>query len=237
MNYFVELKFKAFLTLSRTVLPSPPSCLVCKLKFNEDEVLKKTYRPLELSGIEPRSSALRLVICTYCLRGGEAVAYCKHCSEALCQNCTDVSFHLWLFGYSRLCTVSFISVFPISYEIIILLQHHRIAGMTHQHELTDDLSETREAMQEDGRCPNHGGQELTTYCETCEEKLCNLCLSTDARHAEHQLTAISVLIKELRESLAKTPSTIQLANQKLEYFIKCKKSIFVTWIILGFLTF
>jgi hypothetical protein len=144
--------------------------------------------------------------------------------------------YMWLFGYSRLCTKSFISVFPISLEIIILLQHHRTARMTHQHVLTDDLSETR-AMHEDGRCPNHGGQELTTYCEHCEEKLCNLCLSTDARHAEHQLTAISVLIKDLRESLAKTPSTIQLANQKLDNFIKWKESQFVTWIIVVFLTF
>jgi hypothetical protein len=129
---------------------------------------------------------------------------------------------------------SFSYVFPSSYEmIILLLQQHRSARMTHQHELTDDLSET------DGRCPNHGGQELTTYCETCEEKLCNSCLMrSDGRHAEHQTTPISVLIKDLRESLAKTPSTIQLANQTLKYFIiKCKKSPFVRWIILRFLTF
>jgi hypothetical protein len=170
--------------------------------------VKRTYRPLELSGMQPRN---RVVLCTYCIRGNEAVAYCKHCSEALCQNCTDVSFQLCLFGYSR---IECVARGPSSYEMIILLllQQHRSARMTHQHELTYDLSET------DGRCPNHGGQELTTYCETCEEKLCNSCLMrSDGRHAEHQTTPISVLIKDLRESLAKTPSTIQLiANQTLD---------------------
>jgi len=76
-------------------LVSPPACPVCKLKFDPKEVIKRTYRPLEMTQAVSRSSGQQaIVLCTYCLRQEEGVAWCETCTEVLCKHCQEVCISL-----------------------------------------------------------------------------------------------------------------------------------------------
>lgn len=53
-------------------------------------------------------------------------------------------------------------------------------------------------------CQVHRGEDLTTFCETCEVKLCNLCIASYPVHAEHRLSGIPQLVAEFRQDLEKS---------------------------------
>jgi len=81
--------FRRFIRKYKFVfLDKPFYCPICLLKTDSNFLNSTTnpFKPVESPNIEDRN-----LECTYCVRKGKAVGYCKECASYLCSGCHEVS--------------------------------------------------------------------------------------------------------------------------------------------------
>ena len=168
--------------LEKVELQSHLKCPTCKRVFSLTaggvDSLPKNLRlgfNVEIAEYTERMESTGDIDCDVCAdsSSGPAVAFCSQCLEFLCELCAA---------------------------------HHRRARRTAKHTVIT-ISEKKQAnltvdmKPQDSYCsePNHDGEVLKFYCETCQQLVCRDCVLI--KHKEHTHSDIDVIARSHKEEM------------------------------------
>ncbi|XP_078700025.1 E3 ubiquitin-protein ligase TRIM56-like [Branchiostoma floridae x Branchiostoma belcheri] len=149
------------------------------------------------------------ITCSTCDEGNVATSWCRQCDDFLCQDC---------------------------------LTAHRRVKLTRDHD-TLSLEELKSRStsnplafksQRQPTCPEHNGEELRFYCQTCQSPICRDCLVLE--HKDHEHGYLPKVVGGIREKLSDSADKAQpkideyqilkekVANKKTELDTNKKKA-------------
>ncbi|KAI8520409.1 hypothetical protein Bbelb_001630 [Branchiostoma belcheri] len=149
------------------------------------------------------------ITCSTCDEGNMATCWCRQCDDFLCQDC---------------------------------LTAHRRVKLTRDHDtLSLDELKSRSTSnqlafksQRQPTCPEHNGEELRFYCQTCQSPICRDCLVLE--HKDHEHGYLPKVVGGIREKLSESADKAQpkideyriikekVANKKTELDTNKKKA-------------
>ena len=156
-------------------------CPTCKRVFSLTtrgiDSLPKNLRlsfNVEIAEYTERMESTGDIDCDACVdTSGQAVAFCSQCCEFLCESCTS---------YHRRARKT------LKHEIISIGEKKQGGAFVDMKPHSTYCSE-----------PDHDGEVLKFYCETCQQLVCRDCVLVE--HKEHKHSKVSVIAKSHKEEI------------------------------------
>ena len=98
----------------------------------------------------------REVQCTSCNQGNLATSWCANCQDFLCESCL------------------------VSHQSLKILRNHEVIGINEWRKQNAKMS------LEEKFCPQHNGEPITFYCQTCTRPICKDCADLDHKNPQHR---------------------------------------------------
>jgi hypothetical protein len=169
------------------------NCQTCGMFSDENETKEDTLLEKLIAMAEKGNAKQEEMICEFCDMEKTELSYCKDCRMVICSKCK--------YGHKKS---------PVS-------KNHDIVNIEHLTSIKGDV------IDEVIFCTKHDSNMVETFCETCNELLCKLCINDHYRHViqtaekalNNKVTDMEDCMKNITTKLVTTSRQVEAIDEEI----------------------